>query len=73
MGKEKQHELGESASGMGVGVNRGHGYVHGPTSPIKPFKCRQQSPHLGNRELAWSKAGSPGCPPQLCLPVSVCP
>lgn len=41
MGKEKQHELGESASGLGVGVNRGHGYVHGPTSPIKPFKCRQ--------------------------------
>ena len=71
MGKEQQHQPGESASGLGVGVTRVHDYVHGPTSPIKLFKRMHQSPHLVNGELAWSTAGSPGCLSQLCLPVSV--
>lgn len=62
--------LGKAPRVWGRG-NRGHGYVHGPTSPIKLSKCMQQSPQLVNRALAWSKVSSPGCLSQLCLPVSV--
>lgn len=77
MGKETQHQLGESASGLGVGVDGGHDYVHGPTSPIKLFKCMQQSPRLVNRDLAGSKAPAlvacPSSASRLCVTLMVTP